>query len=294
MLCFTATLPKNVAAQKQMYLTIAAGGMRVSGDAPARFHYLAGSYAQFLIVVRMPDGTAMPIELHGKPVEWPQGLTIAVSTEDGISHPEWLDEMQIHPYLPWIDAISDPSRRNERKAKPGEYGHEHYDFIFTIPAAASGHSLVLSASFNHPEHGRLETKKPAVMEIVAPQTEEDRHFVWGTQIYYTKESGDYERAMALADSFIAGGYTGLEGLASAQTAAVFSKHYDAALRYMDLNMAANGTFRIERGSDLPDLTGQTPSKEELRRARADKWQPEYQRLRNDYLQKIAEQQKQER
>jgi hypothetical protein len=236
------------------------------------------------------------LEYTGRTAEWPAGLSFDVKTSDGVSHPDWLSTMAIQPYLPRPNRIVDSTWRADGQPVPAEYTHEVYDFVFTIPEASAGQGLIISARFHHPVLGDLLSPRPATMNVVPVTSPEDQERVQTSWLFYTYWTGNYARTLTIADSLISAGYGGLMGLDAAQRAARRLGNYSAALRYMDLSMSVNGSFETEK-----DWTegGRYPakvqlSKEEQQRVNYAQHQKRYLMRREQYLQKIAEQQQQQR
>jgi hypothetical protein len=279
--------------QESMYLTVGVSAPSVPGYSRGYNYYFADSPANLIITVRQSDGSANPIEVLPRHAALPEGLTIHVATTDGIEHPEWASEMQITPFITHNEQIADSVLHAAGKEVPNYMLQEEYKFHCTIPASAAGQIILISATINHIEYGHLETRRPYPIIVVVQRSEKDRNFVWGAKISEATVWGDYQYALTLADSFIVRGYTGLIGLARAREAAIHLKKYAAALSYLDLCMEANGAFAVPRVTDVPWESESPLTTEEIRRS-ASVNQAEYQRLRNEYLLKIVEQQQQQK
>jgi hypothetical protein len=280
-----------VSAQNPMYLQTVIGSNAIYDDSPFKPKYIAGSYGTILVVVLQSNGHRwIPPEHHERLAVWPQGLIFTVSTEDGVNHPEWLSAMDIRPRISYTDMVADSIWRSTGVIPDYAEG-ERYDFICRIPEAAAGHTLFVSSSLQHPILGNLITKRPKGISVIAPRSEADLHFAWGTRLVYEEDSRNYQTAIALADSFINLGCTDLHGLDAATRAARRINAWDAMIRFMDLNMTANGCIDTDKSSMAYRgmLQKQNVSPEEIRRRLAEHNQAEYQRLRFQCLQKIEEQ-----
>jgi hypothetical protein len=272
------------------YLETSTGGIS-TWIGPNKDAYIVGSDIQLMIAVHQANGQVVQLESPEQRILHITDIQFEVRTEDNISHPDWLAKMQLRPYLTDMETYSD-SLWQKSGIIPWNRNEIH-NFILTIPAEAAGHTISLSAVYNHPKFGKIETRNSEAVSVIAPRTSTDYDLVRTTQLRMAELAQDNQRVIMLADSFINDGFTGLRGLVIARSSAQRAQRYDAALRYLDLCMATNGTFTIPRGNDF-GLTPPFDNSENARRERAAVNQAEYQRVRTDYCAKIQEQQEQQR
>lgn len=285
-------LSNQICLSQEPYLTIFVGGGAAKGSRKNP-DYIAGSTAMCEIIVCLSRNVAAKVDSYLVQSDWPDGLTIHVYSSDGNPQVEWQDAMQFRRHVRYSDILQNSLRRSGKVDAAKYKPNESYLFLFDIPIGAIGDTIVLTASFNHPKYGFIETRKPVRIPVVLPQTDADQQMIGSSQIIFAEESGDYERTLIIVDSLIQLGYTRVLGLVRARTAAVKLNRYDAALRYLDLNMEVNGTYYLPKVSDLDHENEQIADPEEKRRENAMRNEAGYQQLRSEYLQKIAEQQQQQ-
>jgi hypothetical protein len=263
-----------VRAKHKPQISISIHGPMAEDTAMRDYGLVAGTIATG--VVRINIGS----EVYKNPLPqtdgsiWPEELVIHTGDYNGEEHPEWLTEMRLQPV-----------RWSHKKPK-----FERYSFMFTVPRSAAGHWLTFSATYEHPILGHLETFHPDghLVTLVPPDEEMDA-FVFSRLRIYRDLLKDSLRTLALADSFIALGHRGYSCLEAAMLLAYSLKNYEAALRYMELNMEANGYFNSRMAGHVPEGI----CKEEARRIRAEKNEKYYQQVRQRWLQLIEEQKQQQ-
>lgn len=160
----------------------------------------------------------------------------------------------------------------------------HY-FLIQIPEGLMGATICARAILSPPPFGDLVQNgygEPllatvARSKIVAPCSKEDSAQVVESRIKFTRYSGQFERAVALADSFVNLGWR--VGLMDALTSARRTINYVAALRFLELLYETKGTV-------VPNPSGALNSAGEEERA--------YRERREELLRLIAEQEVEQR
>jgi hypothetical protein len=284
----TASAIASASDNKGMYLTIDV--LAVPQPEFWKNGYLAGSPGHMVICVRQSYEATNTVEHSPLHCVWPEGLTINVKTADGVDHSEWLSDMKIAPRFSPETIIDDALLLNTEWSIPQNILYERYDLNFIVPPAAAGQTITVFASYDHPQYGHLETKRSDTLKVIALRSAYDLHYIWGAIVAFTSRDGSNEHALALTDSFVAQGYSGIIGLATARKAAIVLKRYDKALQYLDLCMAANGQIEIPRMSDVAWENHIGAITEEERQRNVQVFWPQYVELRADYLQQISEQQ----
>jgi hypothetical protein len=213
-------------------------------------------------------------------------FTLAVNVQGGIApsssnlyallKPQYfLSEMQ----LLYQEAWKEGDDLKEIAKKPIYY------FLIQIPEALNGTTICAQAILNPPpfgEHvldryGAPLSKTKACAGIVAPCSKADTSRVVESQIKFSRYSGNFSRAVQLADSSLDAGWR--IGLQDALTSAQRSMNHEAALRFLDLLYETKGTVVSRPGGTLG-------SAEEEKRA--------YRERREIILRQIAEQAQQQR
>jgi hypothetical protein len=231
-----------------------ASGMAASGmdNQP---YYLSGQLSQFYVVV-MGDESATYRLL---PKVGPEGLTFEAGTQDESGfhvNPAWTVMLQPQHYVDADRQRADSLYRSG--AAPAGRGivGEFYQYFFTVPDLGEASRLCVRATFEHDKYGTLESEA-VCLPVVKPRSFQDTQIIWTSFIDAAFLRGDTTRMLALADSFIAQGYSYPEGLINAVTAARGGGDYTRALGYLDLNYRVNGLvqrsqIQLWHGTRLPD------------------------------------------
>jgi hypothetical protein len=209
-------------------------------------HYVGGMYD--IRVELLPDGKESgEVEYSGiSDSTWPEGLVIEVgrllSPADTFQSSASLrNRMQIEYYVTEMQARVDSLWRATGQEPPFGMTAPAYHFAFQVPPELADHYLCVSAEWDHPKYGHLRAGKPACLRILVPCSESAQHYVWSTQVVKAYDLKKYDKAIALADSFITTGWHDLNGLIWAEIAAQHARRYDDAIRLLDLCFAVNRT-----------------------------------------------------
>lgn len=152
-----------------------------------------------------------------------------------------------------------------------------YHFAFRIPAELAGSYLCARVNWDHPRYGLLRSD-PFCIKVVEPCSEAALHRMWTTHVLKAWEQRNYERALALADSFLALSWREREGLVWAQLSARELRRYDDALRLLDLCFEQHGSIELP----LPGIVAGNVTSQAARRL--------YQQNRQELLQLKNQQQ----
>jgi hypothetical protein len=185
---------------------------------------------------------------------WPEGLEIKVSSSSSLAGPfvpsaTLREHLRLEYYVTATQSLEDSlwRTRGQRPTMPAP----QYRFAFRVPPEVAGSYLCVDAEWNHPRYGYLKAEKPSCVKIVAPCSEEAQHEAWTSEVCMASEQRRDEWAIALADSFVAMGWSNLRGLLDAGAAAKRIGRYDDAVRFLDICFERNHTINILAEKPFP-------------------------------------------
>jgi hypothetical protein len=270
-------------------IEISIGGISGSTCESSRETVITTGSLALIIVTVLPEPRPAKLPFQGFPETKPSWLTLEVGYVQenerlftasqellGLLNPTYfLNEAQ----LVYNEAWKQGDDLKEIAKQPD------YCFLIEIPAALAGAIVCARASLIDPPYGPLVENKyedilrPLIdsVKILAPCSDADVSRALASQIKFSRFSGNFERAVQLADSLIDTGRR--VGLQDALTSAILAKNYQAALRFLDLAYETNGTV-------VPRQGGALRSVDQEKRA--------YRERREIILRQIAEQAQQQR
>jgi hypothetical protein len=225
--------------------------------------------------IRTPEFEPSPF--RGLSRSWPTGLIIEagyISGSDWMVIPGLATRLHLQRWN-WASALREDSLWKATGKEMSSLSTDTtWRFTFEVPEDLTGRQLFFKATYTHRALGILVNPVPELstisrnrLTVVAPCSQVDRDRARGSAVFYSEKGGDYLRAVAIADSLIAIGWTDLAGLEAATQAAGFLRQPQKSLEYLELNYSTN--HRISFFSFSQPLT---PDKE------AEKYQQKRQQL----------------
>jgi hypothetical protein len=210
---------------------------------------------------------------------WPQGLTLEAGR---MADTVFVPDPEMRRLLNFTRHIDRDTQIQEGKARENGKMPENqsllgvtFYFSMTIPETYIGERIYFRAGYDSEETGHLGVWTST--NVIAPCDEKARQLAQGSYVTIADGSGNFERAVQIADSLVALGWRDPSGLGWAAESAKQLNRPEAELRFMDLNYEANGRFGpFQFGTDVAERQAVTQ---------------QYQARRQELLEEISKQQR---
>jgi hypothetical protein len=256
-----------------------AGPTGSSCQQTTNFDLIVGSAVRIVVAINDPDR-----EYHGLKDTPPSGLQLEFCLKRELSDP-FVASSEIYERLSPQYYVTTRQKEVAERWLNGIAPHrldkiEKYHYLIEIPEDFAGQVLCIRAQLNNAEYGMLNTLEEArgetnvkCVNVVEPCSDEDRGFAAATFIRFADDAGYFERAIQIGDSLVATGWADKWGFMWVRQSAIKVNRWTTALEYLDRLYNIYGMTEVFSGA----VSGS---------------QSEYERLRTQYSQKIAEQEQQ--